>query len=333
MKKSSFFLTIACCLQYFANAQQVASPGLKTGYSILELTQTAWNTPDGFPYQQVAGANLGVTSFEIIDNNRIAFLSDASNEILLIDQSTGKTKTKFSVLPTPRDFVYDQGLFYVLGDGTVSIYDQAGKSVSSIAIPESLAGVGRITRFHNATYLLLPSGNSVLLGTSTLQGFKGWMTGSGNFIYTAILNANSYAVQVNTADGKTFNTNFNTDKKVAGVYVVGSTSDRIMLDVQTYITESPISVERHLITISIGSGGIGQVVSDKKIPDVYYVLSDKELSVLPDGSVLNMVSAPDGVHLFSLTETEITKTNDYPSAILASKYHFNDHLIQLNEPK
>ncbi len=333
MKKSSFFLTIAFCLQYFAHAQQVASSALKAGYSVTELTKTAWNTPDGFPYQQVAGANLGVTSFEIIDNNRIAFLSDASNEILVIYKSTGKTNVKFSVPQAPRDFVYDQGLFYVLGDGMVSIYDLTGKAVSSTTLPESLVGVGRITRYNNATYLLLPSGNSVLLGASALQGFKGWMTGSGNFIYTAILNSNSYAVQVTNADGKVFNANFNSDKKVAGVYVVGSTIDRIMLDVQTYVTESPISVERHLITISLSPVGIGAVVSDKKIPDLYYVLSDKELSVLPNGAVLNMVSAPDGVHLFTLTETEMTKTNDYPSAILATKYHFNDHLIQLNESK
>jgi len=301
------------------------------GISVQEISKTGWGSTHGLPYRKVPGANLGITSFEWMGNNQSAFLSDASNEILLIQCSTGNITNRFPVIAGPRDLVFDQGNFYVLGDGEVYVYDLSGQLVSHKAFPAALPGVGRIARYNAKTWLLLPSGNSVELESGTR--FKGWITGSGNFVSTALQDAHSYAVEVTGADGKTSGKVFRAEYKTAGVYVVGATADKVVLDVQLYLTESPVRVERHLVTVSYTPGSLGEITSDIRIPDCYYVLSDKEFSLGSDGTVYEMITAPDGLSLFSLSETPADKANPYPESIQAIRYHFNDHLLQMKESK
>jgi hypothetical protein len=334
MKKRPVLFVISLCVNYLAFGQNTAvnmtGSSLKTGYLVKEISKTIWNTSDGIPYLKVAGANLGATSFEIMDKSRIAFLSDASSEIIIVDKSSGKAQSKFTLKATPRDFAFDKGFFYVLGENEVSVYTETGTFQSSISFRATFSGVGRITRYNNLTYLLLPSGNSVKLESSTasvpLPTYKGWITTSGNFVTTGLLAANSYSVGINSVGGKHFEKTLHTDKKVAGVYVVGATSDRVIVDLQTYVNESPICVERHLVSFALTATGIGEMISTTKVPDCYYVLSDKDFSVEADGTVYNMISAPDGLSLFSLTETELAKAQTYPVNLTSLRYHFNDHL-------
>ncbi|MHB8402180.1 MAG: hypothetical protein ACYDCN_09210 [Bacteroidia bacterium] len=318
-----------------AYAQQYSTPVLKKGYAVKEICKLQWDTPQGLRYKKVAGTNLGVTSFEVIDKNHIAFLSDASNEIIITEKSSGRALNRFTIANVPHDFAYDKGNFYVLFENTVVVYDEKGTTLKTIPYPNSLVGVERITRYNNSTYLLLPSGNSVLIesafAASVNEVYKGWITSSGMFVYGKLNGANSYMVQVNGTDGKSYEKKFTTTLKTAGVYVVGSTHNRVVLDIQTYVSESPIQVERRLVTIEFGSQGLGDIISDIKVPDCYYVLSNKDVALASDGTVLHMVTAPQSAFLFSLTEVEQQKAQNYPALLLATKYHFNDHLLQVNE--
>jgi hypothetical protein len=308
-----------------------ATKAHKTGFNVKEISRTNWNTADGITYKKIPGANLGCTSFEVMDKHRTAFLSDASGEIIIADQLSGKIALKFKVAATPRDFAYDQGVFYVLGEALVSVYDDHGKLTGTLSLPDGLVGVGRIARYKNNTWLLLPSGNCIQLVAGENTGApavsKGWITGSGNFVLTAMKETNNYSVTLTTPDGKTFEKTFSTDKKVAGVYVIGSTKDRIMLDVQTYVSESPVSVERRIVAISYTATGIVDITSEIKVPDCYYVLSNKELALASDGSVIQMITSPKGLFLFSLSETPLMNARDYPASVKTEKYHFNDHLM------
>lgn len=334
-----FSLAIALFKTSFGQQDVVASANepLKKGFSVHEICSSKWDAQNGLAYKKAAGANLGVTSFELMDKNRLAFLSDASNEIVVIDKLNGKTLSKFNVASAPRDFVCDKETFYVLYENRLMLYNEKGKEIKTFFFGNSFPGVVRMARYNNATYLLLPSGNSVQIETggneTKPQAFKGWITSSGNFVITQLNGGNSYSVLINTTDGKSSEKKFSTSKKAAGVYVVGSTKTRLVLDVQTYVSESPISVERHIVSIELGATGLGNIVSDIKVPDCYYVLSNKDFAVLDNGTVMNMLTSPSGIFLFSLHETELAKTKNYPASLLATRYHFNDHLQESHEQK
>lgn len=337
MKNNLLLLSIALCLSNITHAQQNTALTFKKGCEVQEICKSQWDTPTGLRYKKVAGANLGVTSFEVMDNKRIAFLSDASSEIIITEKLNGNTLSRFTVADVPRDFVYDKGSFYVLFENSVVVYDESGKTIKTMPYPASLKGVERITRFNNLTYLLLPAGNSVsvesISGKPTIdEVLKGWITSSGMFVYCTLNGGNTYKVQMGTAAGNTEKI-FTSVLKTAGVYIVGATKNRLVLDVQTYISESPIQAERHLVTIELNAQGLGDIINDIKLPDCYYVLSNKDILLVNDGMVLNMVTAPQGVLLFSLTETEKHQAKNYPASLLATKYHFNDHLLKVNEQK
>jgi hypothetical protein len=307
------------------NAQNGQSPA---GFNVHELSASKWNSQDGLIYKKAPGVNLGVTSFEVIADNKIAFLSSASNEIIITDKTTGKAIKKFAVSFSPRDFVYDKGFFYVLDEHLVNVYNEVGKLIKKLDFPNSYLGVERLTRYNNATYLLLPSGNS--FDIESAREYDGWITSSGNFVLTKLNEGNSYSFKVITTSGKSYEKTLSTDKTVAGVYVVGATDNRIFLDVQTYISESPISVERNIVAIELTKNGLGSINASIKVPDCYYVLSNNDFHVSANGNILNMVTSPQGVFVYVLTEVKAAKAVGYPASLTAEKYHFNDHLIQVD---
>ena len=324
--KKIYSLSLIIAIADISAGTLVAQSGkTSAGWNVQQVSTTKWNVPDGLPYLSAPGVNLGVTSFEVIAQNKIAFLSNASNEIIITDKSTGKVIKKFPVSFAPRDFVYDNGFFYVLDEQLVTVYNDDGKLIKKLSFPNSYLGVERLTRFNNETYLLLPSGNSLKIESA--KEYDGWITSSGNFVLTKINAENSYSFKVITANGTSFEKTLNTGKTVAGVYVVGATNSRIFLDIQTYISESPIRVERNIIAVELTSQGLGSVVTSIKVPDCYYVLSNNDFHVSATGAILNMITAPQGAFVFSLTATKAGKATGYPASLLATQYHFNDHLM------
>jgi hypothetical protein len=303
--------------------------------NVQELSLTKWGSQEGITYKQVAGANLGATSFEILDNNRVAFLCDAASEIIITDRESGKSTNRFPVIYSPRDFVYDAGFFFVLNEGQVIVYDINGKEVNLLTFPNEYFGTERLTRFDNATYLLLPSGNSLKIESGgnaiTPQEYEGQITSMGTFIKTQLNGNNSYSVKVIRANGNSFSKVFVVDNKVAGVFVVGSTNNRVVLDVQTFISENPIAVERTLTSIDLQDDELGAIIANIKVPDSYYVLSNKDCYVSLNGDIINMVTSPEGTYIFSLTETNSIGKKTYPESLNNRKYHFNDHLLEIEK--
>ena len=319
--------------------QLVIKPGnnknaIPTKMEVNQLSVTKWNEQDGIPYIQVPGANLGAISFELLGKNRVAFLCNSTNEIIIINISDGKVTKKIPVFYAPRDFVYDDGLFYVLGERKISIYDFDGKEKNQFPIPYNYIGTERLARFNNSTFLLHGSGNCLMIESRgiaiTPVEYEGFITGTGNFIKTKLVGDYLYSVKIILPNGMKYEKILSTDKKVAGAYVVGATKNRIVLDIQTFISESPISVERSLVSITLENDTLREISTEIEIPDCYYVYSNKDFFLSPSGKIFNMLTSPLGVYIFSLCETKSKKSHGYPIFLTKLKYHFNNHLIEMD---
>ncbi len=336
MKKLILLLfVLGACLPLTAQIQRtVQAQKAPIKLNVQELSLTKWDSQEGISYRQVAGANLGATSFEILDDKRIAFLCDATSEIIIIDRGSGKSTNRFPVTDSPRDFICDNGFFFVLSEGQVTVYDANGKETNQFTFPNVYSGTERLARFNQGDYLLLPSGNSLKIESGgiaiTPQEYEGWITSTGTFIKTQLNGDNSYSVKVIRANGNSFSKLFVADNKVAGVFVVGSTNNRVVLDVQTFISESPIEIQRTIVSVDLQENALGAIIASIKVPDSYYVLSNKDCCVSANGDILNMVTSPEGAYLFSLTETDSIGSKAYPETLTRTKYHFNDHLLQID---
>jgi len=306
-------------------------------FEVTQLSFAAWNTTDGLTYKQGPGANLGATSFDVIDVNHVAFLCNSSSEIIITDMKSGKVVSKFNAGIAPNDFAYDNGKYYVLNDFSIGIYNASGKLTNTVEYSREYLGVKRLTRYYNSTYLLLPNGNSLQVESNglsvTTKEIEGSISSNGNRVVTQITGDYSYTVAFITPSGNKTQNTFTSKLKVAGVFVVGATPDKVIIDVQSYISENPIQVERKIQSISFSKAGKGNVVAEITIPEMYFVLSSKEFYVSGSGTLYNMVTSPIGAFVFNLSEVQAgTKTvATYPEAIMARTYHFNDHLINPEE--
>lgn len=325
MKKASLlFLTAILTCSSFAQ---------KTTFNVKKVSLTKWNTTDGIYYTQVPGANLGATSFEVINSKQIAFLCNSKSEIAIINTINGKVTKRFSVSFAPRDFVFDNNLFYVLSEYKVAIYNQSGIIINTIDFNRTYVGVERISRYNNSTYLVLPSGNSVLIETSGKKvepkELEGRMTSTGSQVSPKLEGENNYKLLFRSPLGNQFQKSFTVKNKIAGVFVIDATANRVIIDVQSYLSESPIKVERKIVSIEISETGFGEIKSEIKIPDVYYVLSNKDFSVTPKGTLYNMLATPEGVFIYSLVESRVGKS--YPKTLQSSTYNSNEHLMRIEE--
>ena len=194
-----------CFISLFVPAQTNNTTG---NINVKEYSLTKWDPQEGVLYKQVPGANLGATSFEIMNNNLIAYLSNSENEIVITDRTSGKAVKRFNVSLAPRDFCYSNGYFYVLSEDRVTQYDKTGTEIKSFTFPEDYRGVERLTRFNNSTYLLLPSGNSLLIESNghsvKPKETDGWITAAGNSVITRITGYNSYSIKVITGKARSY---------------------------------------------------------------------------------------------------------------------------------
>ena len=301
-------------------------------FNVSQISRSEWNTPTGIPYVQVPGANLGATAFQILDQKRIAFLCNSSNEIIITDKVTGDAIDKFQISFAPRDFVYENSKYYVLTEYDVVVYDETGNEITKYPFPMDYQGVESLTRFNDATYLLLPEGNSLMIedcGESIEPTkFEGIISGNGYFVSSRITGSNTFSIKISSENNQ--EKNYITDKKVAGAFIIGTSQNRVFLDVQTFISENPIAVERTITSVELNNNELGVIVAKTNVPNSYYVISNKDFYVSEKGNIYNMMTSPQGVFVFSLSETNSEKTQGYPSTLTDHKYNSNDNIIKID---
>jgi len=259
-------------------------------------------------YVQVPGANLGITSFYILDKNHIALLSDATNEIIIVNRKSESVIKRFPVVLSPRDFTYDNGYYYVLCETTVFVYNAKGENTSNFEFPQEYSGTMKLFRYENSTFLLLPSGNSLKIESGGKlikpKEYEGWVTSNGLFIKTKIKNNYSYTVDIFSPNGENSSHEFQNKKKVAGVYVIGGVKNRIVLEIQTFLSEEPIKVERNIQIIRLNGIHPDTIAATLPISSSFYVLSNKDIAISNNGTIFNLVTKPQGAYVYSIEEYE-----------------------------
>jgi hypothetical protein len=307
---------------------------VQKSFGIKELLFIEWGHNPDFIYKKVPGANLSVTSFHVIDDSRVAFLSNSTSELIVVDSKIGNTIKKFNVEFAPRDFVYENERYYVLHERAVSVYDFDGQLTSTYPFGSKYVGVERILKVDNSIFLMLPSGNSLLIksnkkGSEQVE-FHGWMVNE-NYSFEAMFpSKNQYLIKLTDKEMRVIEKVYTNEKKIAGVFPIGISNNKLYIDVQIFVKEIPISVERRLIGIQINENELGKVILNQRIPDCYYVLSNKDFEVGYDGEIYQMITSPKGIHVFSFSKMDKETLHKFPDWLEKIKYHFNDNLIKVD---
>lgn len=295
-------------------------------WKVIEKFSMKWDDTNGIPYTKKPGANLGVTSFVKIDETNFAFLSNATKEVLIFEGSI--VKLRIPLYDAPRDFIYDDNEYHVLFENSIAVYNTIGQLIKKDEIPSNYRGVERLMRNDRTTYLLLPNGNSLRYSTNVglkpiFEELKGWISSSGDLIYILPFQEKSFYIKLNDKEiiGPIY-----TKRKIAGVFPIGSNEKNIYIDVQEYESENPVIIKRMIVSVPKNR----DVINNIDIPSCYYTLINTDFIIDKEGGLLNMISAPDKLYIFSLEEIN-NNENDllYPEYINNCDYHFNNHLLNV----
>lgn len=303
-------------------------------FCVTEICNIPWVPIKGLPYVKVPGANLGAASFTYIDSNRIAFLCDATNEVVIVSLGSNKIVSRFNVDPYSQDIVFDNGKFYILNDNRIMVYNEIFEIDRIIPYSTEYNSTNRVVRYKNATYLLLPNNHSLLIEKdgAAVEPYEinGLITNNGNFFSSSLNSPNSFSIGYIKNDSTILLKEFMIPQPVAGVFIVGGTIDRVIIDLQLYISEAPVIIDRKLIAIEFADSQIGAIISVIDVPDCYYTFTNKDFYVGAEGLIYHMVSSPLSTYVFTLKECDQKGLIDYPEYIRNINYHFNYHLLRVD---
>lgn len=288
-----------------------------------------WNTVGGIPYSEVPGANLGAVSFAVLDSDRVAFLCNGVSQIRVFSVATGEMLQALPVAPAPRDLVFSDDQYYVLYAHHVTVYSSAGEETRKLAIPEGVNDAWRIAATGAAVQLWRANGSELTFtpnGTATETSSQAWTMPDGSQVYSAIVEGQADVVLFR--EGMEARRRFSMANKVAGVFPIGTIDDKVILDVQTYVSENPVAVERFFMAIEIDVPG--STCTLLRAPDSYFAYTDRDIYQNQDGELFHIISTPRGVHVYQLTLSESGALQDYPMEIRTLHYHYNDHLIKVD---
>lgn len=301
----------------------IIQPHPQGGIDVAEVKSVPWGE-NGIQYLMVPGENLGVTSFSVADST-ITLLSNSSNEVITLNKSTSGIHSRFRLSYSPLDIAADKDRYYILGDQGLSIYSGNGEKLHQIGVDSPLLrNTVNIYRKHDSTFANVTAALHIPLESNSERIGNPALTDS-NFNPAIDISADTtYLVTPDFHDSDHGTYSLTTHHKVAAVYLIYSDAKNLILDEQTWLSQAPISVERHLVWIVRLAH---PVVARLKIPNCYYVRVTKDF-VYNNGAVYQLLTSPEGARIFKLTFNFERKGTGYPGPINSCQYHYNDHLLK-----
>lgn len=308
-----------------------------TGFVVQEISVTPYSDSGGLPYTQVPGYNLGISSLQVINDSIVSYLADATGEIINVNMVDGGILSRFPVIPNAHDFVFNENAFYVFGRNILNKYNWTGEILTNTSIETIYEDAMHIVCVNQKRILVLPNGNTVGIEENSLAINEipkpGFQCEDGAIVRAYIKDDKNYVVEwIGAKWDNTKILTFEGNYPTGSINVVGKIGNIVYVDIQNYLTKSPISVERQLIAIDFSQRS-PRMVAKIIIPDVYYTYCNKGFSIY-NGNIYHIISAPDGVHLFKIAiATGSSKAIDYPLPIRNLHYHYNYYLEQVDSVK
>lgn len=330
------FAILFIFLGKMANAQPQAS---KQKINVDQIFNIDWQGHQALPYQKNLSLNSSFVAFELLQNNKTAFLTDVNDAIMIYD-AQGNLVSSFNLDVKPLGFTHNKKTLYVLTEDAVVLYDETGRKQDNFNIDFPNRGFYGIKAFNDEVYLFDANGTSVPVN-SPGNVLQGWLLNDGSFAETILSASQNYLLRWFDEDNDFgFEKEIVGNQKLACAIVLGADEDNIYVDAQYIVNESPLEIDRYIEAISRNNTETKTLFVDKdevtriKLPAVYHTYIQRDISVT-DSGVLHSISSPAGVHLFKLSNeasdtNSVLKTNrTYPQNLLGVRHHYNNELLQL----
>lgn len=310
-------------------------------FDVRQISFTPWNN-ESLKFREYEDGFMGLYSFQVLDEDRIAFLLEG--RITVIGRQNGRVLSSFSFSPDAKDFIYENGKFYILSqEFSIDIYDESGKLLKSVPFERNEDNYAfNIVRQNNSTYiqtskiehddiadphfLIKPivtvfsrpvekNGLPVNGEKEKLPFYPGLTVDQEN-------SAGICSVIITNKEGRTFNRSFPKD---SDCYVIGMTNNTVIFGIDnTLPDQSPNGHKNRIQSVEFNSErGFGNISAEIVMPHASfdpYVRSKKEFYFSQGGALYQMLTTEDGIFIFELKETKLgVPHSSYPASLNTEK--------------
>jgi len=302
-------------------------------YKYEKLADFEWNNKSGFETKLTHSGNYAILSFEILDNNRVAFLSNVEKNIKIYSKD-GKFLNAFDLDFIPEDFVYNNNKFYVLSNYSIYEFNDSGALIKKYSVNKEFKFINRLSAFKNDLYVLTSDEksypvikNSLYLDTISQinNETNGWLLSENFKCKTIKLSNNTFSLQISNQKNLNLEKIYDLDKKLATVTILGKHKSNLFLNIEYFKNEVPITIEREILVYSLTEK---EIVNKMKLPNMYFIYMKHDIKI-NDNGVFHFIATPKKGILYQLIYDEKLNKDIEPN--FKEEYHYNEHLLRSKE--
>ena len=300
------------------------------GFRYEEISNFQWDEQLGLKTKLHHSGNYAILSFEILDNDRVAFLSNVEKNIKIYSKD-GQFLNAFDLDFIPEDFVYNNNKFYVLSNYLIYEYNDSGALIKKYSINKEFKFINRLSAFKNDLYVLTSDEksypvikNSLYLDTISQinNEINGWLLGENFKCKTIKLSNNTFSLQISNQKNLNFEKTYDLDKKLATVTILGKYKSKLFLNIEYFKNEVPIKIEREILVYSLTEK---EIVNKMKLPNMYFIYMKHDIKI-NDNGVFYFIATPKKGILYQLIYDEKLNKDIVPD--FKEEYHYNEHLLR-----
>ncbi|MBL7086800.1 MAG: VWA domain-containing protein [Candidatus Cloacimonetes bacterium] len=302
-------------------------------YKYEKLADFEWNNKSGFETKLTHSGNYAILSFEILDNNRVAFLSNVEKDIKIYSKD-GKFINAFDLDFIPEDFVYNNNKFYVLSNYLIYEFNDSGALLKKYSVNKEFKFINRLSAFKNDLYVLTSDEksypvikNSFYLDTISQinNEINGWLLEENFKCKTIKLSNNTFSLQISNQKNLNLEKIYDLDKKLATVTILGKYKSKLFLNIEYFKNEVPIKIEREILVYSLTEK---EIVNKMKLPNMHFIYMKHDIKINDNGAFYFITTPKKGI-LYQLIYDEKLNKNIVPN--FKEEYHYNEHLLRIKE--
>ncbi|MEA3447530.1 MAG: PKD domain-containing protein [Bacteroidota bacterium] len=285
-----------------------------------------FNSKSGLTYHQGYDRNSFSEVFTLVDDNVYAFLSQSEMKIILFDINKNEKSGEIFLDEPVYDMTYYNSQFWLTGKQDVFVLNNKGELINKISYKKSMPYIDKIIFNNGNIYFCDPAQNSYRIDQKGFIKTEGIPLNDGSFGFVSREEKSDIRFTRIINDNIQKAWQYTSDKKLGTVKIIGSSADKVILDVQYIVQEVPLKVERSIFILDISGEKIA--LEEKiKMPNVYYTYIRRDMLV-HDHTLDIMISTPQKNMIYSvdLDHTSAKESLLFPQELYLYSYHYNNHL-------
>lgn len=268
------------------------------------MIEIEWNSENGCKMKQFPEGNYGISSFQVINENKLAVLCDMEHKVKIYDLVTKKLSYEFSYDKMSFCYLltYSNKLetFYLYNNYKILSFSKNGTFLKNIEISKAIVNEGIVQLqtidnnlyaicIYKSTYTLIENGVTLSAGQQETSKIDGVYDTKGNIIKIQKNSKFNFEISSSEKSSEKYPISLNSDFNDNDLKYIGSYNDCFAFILYSLVTFNPINIKGQIIFYSKNEK---KIINTIEIPSYYYTRQYNDVQIY-NNSIYQFFSTPE----------------------------------------